>query len=322
MKENLPLWKLALNASPESFGLIPAGFSPIFYPSATPSVAQAKPVSIAPNASPQAKPVSNGFSDDNSSKAIMPLDGKKYNYIIGDEGKVVLEINIRLAGFGGMLPTEKFTELTKNGVKQFQGDYMKMKAPTGEADYNTLKAIDEFSENYREDVSNYKCVCGSCSGFGKGEKNENPGVHRSLLWGISALKYYLSQQTEYKYNNISSGYRCNAHNKLKGRTSTNHMGSAVDIQFKYNNGKLPIGRNEIDKLKKIRDGFFIKYLCAVEGWEGKKNSYRLEPIGTGKDESYSWIHIDVVKFEDKYKKDNLFVKEQLSVKGKALLEMG
>jgi hypothetical protein len=97
------------------------------------------------------------------------------------------------------------------------------------------------------------------------------------------------------------------------------MGSAVDIQFKCNNGTLSIGRDKIDKLKKIRDDFFVKYLHAVEGWTGKTNSYRLEPIGIGKNESYSWIHIDVVKFEDKYKKDEFFVKEQSSVKGKTLI---
>jgi len=310
-----------LKASPDSFGLIPAGFSQSVAPKGnTPSVAsQSSSPSLAPQSTSPCSPLKK-------------FDSLENNYIIGDEGEVVLEINIRLAGFGGMLPTEKFTELTKKGVEQFQKDYMKMEVPMGKADHNTLRAIDEFSEKWIENISDYKCSCHApnslvelnnrCLGYGKGEKNEKPGIHRSLLWGISALKYYLSQQTEYKYNNISSGYRCNAHNKVKNRKTTNHMGSAVDIQFKYSNGKLPIGRNEIDKLKKIRDDFFIKYLCAVEGWAGKKNSYRLEPIGTGKDESYSWIHIDVVKFEDEYKKDNLFVKEQLLVKGKPLLEMG
>jgi hypothetical protein len=252
-------------------------------------------------------------------------------YKKGDNGKVILEVNVRLSGFGGMLPTEEFTDLTETGVKQFQKDYMRISEPTGVVDNDTLKAIDEFSEKWNESISDYKCLChasGSavkpndrCSGYGKGEINEKPGIHRSLLWGISALKYYLSQQAEYKYANISAGYRCNAHNKVKNRTSINHMGSAVDIQFKYNNGTLYIGRSKIDKLKKIRDDFFIKYLHAVEGWEGRANSYRLEPIGTGKDESYSWIHIDVVKFEDKYKKDEFFVKEQSSVKGKTLLEV-
>jgi len=93
------------------------------------------------------------------------------------------------------------------------------------------------------------------------------------------------------------------------------------MQFNYNNGKVPVDKSKIDRLKKIRDEFFIKYLNAVEGWAGRKNSYRLEPIGTGKDESYSWIHMDVVKFENKYKTDEFFVKEQSSVKGATLQQL-
>ena len=50
MKENLPLWKLALNASPDSFGLMPLGIS--------------------------------SFSDSSSLEDIMPPDWKKYNYTI------------------------------------------------------------------------------------------------------------------------------------------------------------------------------------------------------------------------------------------------
>jgi hypothetical protein len=77
-------------------------------------------------------------------------------YRKNDSGRAVLEINIRLAGFGGLLPTEEFTELTEKGVKQFQRDYMKMENPTGVADMETLRKIDEFSERYRENVDNYK----------------------------------------------------------------------------------------------------------------------------------------------------------------------
>jgi len=60
MIENLPLWKLALKASPDSFGLIPAGFSP--------SNSQA----------------SNDFSDNSDLEDIMPPDWKTYNYTTGN----------------------------------------------------------------------------------------------------------------------------------------------------------------------------------------------------------------------------------------------
>ena len=87
-------------------------------------------------------------------------------YRKGDKGSLILEINFRLAGFGGMLPSKEFTELTEKGVIQFQKDYMKI-TPTGEVDLKTLYAIDEFSDKYRENITEYKCGCGQCDGFGQ-----------------------------------------------------------------------------------------------------------------------------------------------------------
>ncbi|PKQ61439.1 hypothetical protein BZG02_15920 [Labilibaculum filiforme] len=81
-------------------------------------------------------------------------------YRKGDKGALILELNFRLSGFGGMLPTEEFTELTEEGVKQFQTDYMKI-TPTGEVDSKTLQKIDEFSDKYRENVANYSVATSS-----------------------------------------------------------------------------------------------------------------------------------------------------------------
>ncbi|MDR2594733.1 MAG: hypothetical protein LBC87_08190 [Fibromonadaceae bacterium] len=67
MKENLPLWKLALNASPDSFGLIPVDFSPSFISSSNTSA-----------------------SDDNSLEDIMPPDWEKYNYTAGNFDSTLL----------------------------------------------------------------------------------------------------------------------------------------------------------------------------------------------------------------------------------------
>jgi len=301
MKENLPLWKLALNASPDSFGLMPAGFSSSISLSAPPSV----PKSVAPSVAPSSSQGSSDFSDDN---------GEKYNYVIGDEGKVVLEINIRLAGFGGVLPTEKFTELTKNGVKQFQRDYMKMEVPTGEADCNTLNAIDEFSEKYRENVSNYKCLCGSCGGFGKGQyKNQNkyeyPGMHQSLLWAVSASRFYLTQKlnNEYSINCVYSAYRCWEDNIKHKRNTTNHMGKAVDLHFNKNNKRT----YDMDLL---REKIYCECIGAPKQ-EGKfgwlPNKFGLEPNkwADGKDAATTWIHLDIREFnKDMYLKDEFFVK--------------
>lgn len=247
------------------------------------------------------------------------------------ESELIKEINIRLAGFGGNIPTSKFTDRSERMVKQFQRDYMKV-PETGKVCGNVLRSIDDFCSKWVEQISTYKCLCHAsdskvkianrCAGYGKGKKNEHPGEHRSLLWGVSALKYYLSQQKTYKYRKTSAGYRCWAHNDSMLRTSTNHMGKAVDIQF--TEGAYVIS-GKVDKnlkpLRNIRDQFYIKYLKAEEGWIIKsiKNNYRLEPIGTGKDQSYSWIHMDVALFEPAYLKDEFFTKKQESIINKSIV---
>jgi len=318
MKENLPLWKLALNASPDTFELIPAGFSPSYISSA-PSVSPSKSLSSSPSIIPSVSQESSDFSDDN---------GKKNNYIIGDEGNVVLEINIRLAGFGGMLPTEKFTELTKNGVKQFQRDYMKMGVPMGEVDYNTLKAIDEFSEKYRENVSNYKCKCGSCGGFGKGQyknqyqstskteanhKYEYPGMHQSLLWAVSASRFYLTKKlnNEYSIRSVNSAYRCWEDNKKNNRSTTNHMGKAVDLHFDKN-------KNRTHDMDILREKIYCECIGAPKQGGNSKykfgwlpNKFGLEPNkwADGGNAANTWIHFDVREFnKDMYLKDEFFIK--------------
>ncbi|WBX78220.1 peptidoglycan-binding domain-containing protein [Tenacibaculum ovolyticum] len=261
------------------------------------------------------------------------VSGKVYE--LGDkgsqEGKILQEINIRLAGFGGGVPDEDFTKRTEKIVKQFQKDYMKI-TPTGKVDAATLNSIDKFSDKWSEQISDYKCLCHStpfvvakanrCPGYGKGKSKEHPGIHRNILWSISALKFYLSEQTTYTYWKTSAGYRCKAHNLAKGRTSTNHMGKAIDIQY-YENGTKITGKKQsnLTPLKAIRDDFYIKHLDAVSGWTGKKNHYRIEPIGIGKDQSYSWIHMDVSKYETKFLEDKFFVKEQNLIKGKSLNEL-
>jgi len=247
--------------------------------------------------------------------------------------ELIREINIRLAGFGGNVPTDKFTDRTERMIKQFQRDYMKV-PETGKVCGNVLKAIDDFCNKWAEKIINYKCLCHAsdskvkqvdrCPGYGKGLKNEHPGIHRTLLWGVSSLKFYLSLQNSFKYRRTSAGYRCVAHNKSIPRSSTNHMGKAVDIQF--NEGSYEISgkvERNLKPLKGIRDKFYIKYLKAEEGWSipSKKNNYRLEPIGTGKDESYSWIHMDVSLFETDYLKNSYFAKEQNSVIGKSIVTM-
>ena len=92
--------------------------------------------------------------------------------------ELIREINIRLAGFGGNVPTDKFTDRTEKMIKQFQRDYMKV-PETGKVCGNVLKAIDEFTNKWVEKINDYKCLCHAsdskvkvadrCLGFGKGK---------------------------------------------------------------------------------------------------------------------------------------------------------
>ena len=245
-------------------------------------------------------------------------------YGVGDSGNVVREINFRLAGFGGVLPGNTFTRNTEKGVKQFQRDYMKMSVPTGIVDEVTLQKIDEFSDKYRENVENYKCKCGKCTGFGSGQfkgeyKNDNkkemfhkyeyPGMHQSLLWAVSAVKFYLKNylKNDYDVTGINSGYRCWSHSITLRDKTVNHLGKSVDIQFKKGtwiiSGK---DKENIQPLKMIRDDIFIKYLKTTE-W--KKQGLSTEPIGLGKNQTYSWIHMDIREFGSSNLVDSCFIKK-------------
>ncbi|EKT3967485.1 hypothetical protein NTJ12_002577, partial [Flavobacterium psychrophilum] len=51
--------------------------------------------------------------------------GEKFCIKKGDKSELIREINIRLAGFGGNVPTDEFTDRTEKMIKQFQRDYMK-----------------------------------------------------------------------------------------------------------------------------------------------------------------------------------------------------
>lgn len=269
--------------------------------------------------------------------------GEKFCIKKGDKSELIREINIRLAGFGGNVPTDEFTDRTEKMVKQFQKDYMKV-PETGKVCGNVLMAIDEFCNKWSEKIKEYTCLCNGnskianqCSGFGKGRykneysstskieryhKYERPGIHRSLLWGTSALRFYLNQQSVYKYLWKTAGYRCWEHNNSVPRKSTNHMGKAVDIQFSKN-GKTIQGKKEgnIPLLKEINEKFVAKYLKAKYQWVDGKNNFSIEPIGIAKDHTYSWIHLDVREFENEYLDDRYFVKTQEKIIGGSIFEL-
>lgn len=140
--------------------------------------------------------------------------------ITSGKGELIREINIRLAGFGGALPSDEFTELTKNCIKQFQRDYMGVEE-TGKICGSLLVALDKFYYEYPISslMKNIACPCGKCKGYGNNRRNlsikgrianEYPGIHRSVIWILKALNFYLKTEFSAKKMEVAieSGYRC------------------------------------------------------------------------------------------------------------------
>lgn len=262
--------------------------------------------------------------------------GEKYCIKKGDRSELIREINIRLAGFGGNVPTDEFTDRTEKMIKQFQRDYMKV-IETGKICGNVLRAIDEFGSIYTVNINEGKCPCTECSGFGNGlfseqrnntkilEKNrkyEYPGIHRSLLWVEKAVKFYLTnheKQSGLKIGKIFSGYRCNANNRKNRRTSTNHMGKALDLHI-Y---KLTDTNNTERNADKVRD-LLIKFTNAEYRWDGS-DFFALEPSSRNRvgDEfiATTWVHYDVRTFNLQYLKDEYFVKDNSGVDGEDIMAL-
>ena len=280
------------------------------------------------------------FGKDEKEKKKEKNCGEKYCIKKGDKSELIREINIRLAGFGGNVPTDEFTDRTEKMVKQFQRDYMKV-PETGKVCGNVLKAIDEFQNKFIIDINEAKCNCKQCTGFGNGkhsdEKNdpkineksrkyEYPGMHRTILWTQRAIQFYLATLEKDKkllVGLIFSGYRCNINNTQhpdkhgKPRSSTNHMGKASDLHIYKLNDKI----NTETNADKVRD-LLVKYSGAKYRW-GTQNVISLEPstrirIGT-EFIATTWVHYDVRTFELKYLEDKYFVKNMSDCNGKSIV---
>lgn len=298
----------------------------------------------------------------------------------GDEGDLIKEINIRLAGFGEFgcpLPQSLFDERTEKAVKQFQRDYMKVN-PTGIICKNFLEKLDQFCEDYYMKIdtdANFKVKCPCVNvknksdhhcttGFGKGRTGnslsythkyndgledrtreqsyggtEKPGIHRSLLWAISAIAFYLDKietSENLKLGSFHSSYRCKGDNidkfktvsyvpkqyhpephqtkeKLKPnpRTSSNHMGNAIDIHAYPKGQSSGNTRENADIIRKL----FVKYSGALIRWP-QKDVFCLEPSKNAGDDftAGNWAHIDCREFADQNKDNVLYCKNETELK--------
>ena len=174
------------------------------------------------------------------------------------------------------------------------------------------------------------CPCGLCDGFGKNRhkgmyygaklesthRYEYPGIHRSLLWALKAVIFYLQKENSvYSFRKISSGYRCYNRNIQTNRKTTNHKGKALDIHFNKNG----IRTRSCEDMNKLRKHIFNKYLGAKWDWlAGQENIFNLESVSTG---ATSWVHYDVRQFDQIYLKDEYFCKDSKTLNGDSLVSL-
>lgn len=243
------------------------------------------------------------------------------NLSVGDTGKFVANLQIILAGFRGTIPDGIFGPGTALQVSEFQKEYMLIPLPSGVVDNKTWLSIKEFSERYKVNFEKLQCPCGECDGFGNGLYKHNyrngkaqlekyylyeyPGIHIMLIWAVMGLQHLTSFVPTFP----TSGYRCSIRNKQTNRTSTNHHGKAIDLDFDRSkfaphikssaSELIKIDRHICNKIRSIA----VEKSNAQVGWYGK-NRKSLEP-------SYiapTWVHYDVRRYERQYLHDSYFVK--------------
>jgi len=238
----------------------------------------------------------------------------------GDKGPEVVELQIRLAGFRGTVWDGDYGSGTELQVRTFQRDVMGMEEPTGITDTRTLKALKRFAKKYPLNFNKLKCSCGECGGFGQGRfaneyregepkieayhNREYPGIHKAILHSLRAAWFY-GEQTEETPFLITCGYRCWINNNQRGRRSTNHMGKALDCDFKLKPGEEK--RDDMNRCDRFR-GVLVEKGNFQIGWRAS-NRKALEPSRIAP----TWIHMDVRQFSRRYLDDRFFVKSALEL---------
>ena len=155
-------------------------------------------------------------------------------------------IQLALTGFGAGVPDGIEGDKTKAAISLFKKEIMT------DSNSDIISSIKKFlGENiptkFRSGINDYKCPCGheKCKGFGWGQfkkeywkrnppykseaihKYEYPGIHIAIFCAVAYINYYAKQLHGHDMT-VTSGYRCHSDNEKKRRTSTNHMGKAID----------------------------------------------------------------------------------------------
>jgi hypothetical protein len=204
-------------------------------------------------------------------------------------GEDVAELQMRLAGFSGTIWSGNYGPNTESQVVVFQKDYMKI-SPNGIVDASTMNALVKFTQDFPIDFNRLKCDCGTCTGFGHGQfkgyyengkpqieaynKYEYPGIHKAILNAFRAAWFY-SRNAGLGEATTTCGYRCSIDNAQHSRTSTNHMGKAIDWVPSSNRP------NDVRVLMVQKCNFQI-------GWS-ISNIKALEPANIAP----TWVHMDV-----------------------------
>jgi hypothetical protein len=232
----------------------------------------------------------------------------------GDSGADVAELQLRLCGFRGTVWDGNYGPGTELQVITFQRDYMGMANPNGIADANVFHALKKLADTYPVNFDKLKCTCGECNGFGrgrfKGQYRDNitgveqrhmyeyPGIHKAILHSFRAAAFYC-EQAGLGRAYPTSGYRCWVDNNKRGRSSTNHMGKALDIDFPLRPGD----DKEDDKNRCNLARSIMVDKCNFQiGWGGN-NQKALEPANIAP----TWVHLDVRQYSQEFLADQFFV---------------
>jgi hypothetical protein len=158
---------------------------------------------------------------------------------------------------------------------------------------------------------------------------EYPGMHRSLMWGFRALRFYVEKNTTtFTFWQISDGggYRCRNSSTYRSNQTTNHMGKALDIQFAHN-GSNVTGKSldNANLMAELRDAIHKKLgIEPKSGWGAPGNRLAFEPTGTGTGQTWSWLHLDVRTFQrtnPSYLADEFFANTLDAVNGADLITL-
>ncbi len=104
---------------------------------------------------------------------------------------------------------------------------------------------------------------------------------------------------------MNSSYRCWIDNDAHERTSTNHMGKAIDADFALGPGETKL--EDRDRCDSAR-GMLVEKAHFQVGW-GATNRKALEPSNIAP----TWVHMDVRCYEPKYLAKRFFVSDAESL---------